>query len=1581
MYSNYGIGNQVINSVLKLLNLEKGEYKLKEFVKHFYSLFYNSNLKINDKFLLYLAKDVYQFIFNRNIGESKIRIFNIDNIPEIEGKFTIIELVNDNMPFLVDSIINTIKAHNLSICHYINSILNISRKEGVIEQICHLKDEGDDKIKEAVMYIMLKRIDDDFITVLKNDLQKTLAAVKCCVEDWSVVLQKLDEAIDDMHLIKTKETEEICLFLNWLKNNNFIFLGYKEYFYSQQKNQLISDDAKNLGLQKISHGNGKIKDFYQELGYLYIAHPNIMSTVHRHAYLDCIGIRNFDQNGNIIGERCFFGFFASIISFQDIRLIPIIRKKIKAIEEKAGFLIGSHNNKALISILQKFPRDELLHSAEEELFEISIAMLTLAVKPRVKLFIAKKVIGSFISCIVFIPISNASANLILKIEKILESELNGTISSTDHSIIDESNLVRIKVVLKISTTTHSEIPNENISQIENKLIHAAQKWKDRFLNGLYNTFDIVSSILLQYQEAFPISYQESFEPSEAYFDIKKLETVRKSKTNEVNLKSSDSYDLKLYTPKDKGLQLSEILHVIKNVGTKILSHNSYDVNIGDGIWIHHFVLSKVKELVNDTSFKEQLEATLTKVFMKEIKNDYFNSLVILAGLTWREVLLIRALSSYLKQICFNYSHIYIQKVMAKHPQIVRCLVQLFHARFDPNVDIDRVETTSIIKKNIENLLEKVSDVACDYVLRSMFLLILAILRTNYYQNKSYLSIKFDSSKVPELPLPYPFRDLYVYSYDFEGIHLRGGKLARGGIRWSDRTEDFRTEVLGLMKAQMTKNAVIVPVGAKGGFILKHPPKDKSLLQGHAVECYLNFIRGMLDITDNLIEEKVITPDKVIRYDEDDPYLVVAADKGTASFSDYANQISHEYNFWLGDAFASGGSAGYDHKKMAITARGAWIAAQRHFWKMNKDIEKEAFTVVGIGDMSGDLFGNGMLLSQNISLIGAFNHSHIFVDPNPDPQKSFAERKRLFNLPYSTWPDYDKNVISIGGSIFERSAKSIQISQEVKKRFDIKEDILSPNQLIKYLLTANVDMIWNGGIGTYLKASSENNSAVGDKTNDSLRVNSKDVRSSMFVEGGNLGCTQLARVEYTKNGGYINTDFIDNAGGVICSDLEVNIKIALISAVKDGAISLQERNNLLSSMRDEVAFQVLDHHNKIETKALVLESMQAKDKIEHHHRLLLNLEKLQYLNRNIEFLPSDEEIMRMLNESQGFSCSQLAILTSYCRMVIKNAIIHSNIPDNEFISQNYLLNYFPKMMVGKFVDYILKHQLRREIISTCIANEIVSRMGCTYINHLIENSGITICEAVNIYITITYLYDLKELWASIDTLDGKIDISLYLMIVRQVQKFVGQISFWLARNITRLNLTEQAMFEKLKLKIQTLNSNIINLLDQSFLSLYNEKFNNLLQLGIDKNLVEKVTNLKFLTSALDIISISDRTGLSILEVGRLYFELKSCLHFSRIKDMVLQIEANSSYWQHISINGLLDDLNNYYYTLTLKIIDGSANVIDNNHEKLVANWLDKKQDAVDNYIAFLNDISVYKLDLSKLILVIKRLDTLFCHENV
>ncbi|WP_168464147.1 NAD-glutamate dehydrogenase [Wolbachia endosymbiont of Ctenocephalides felis wCfeT] len=1567
-------------SLFKLADQEGQQENIKEFIKYFYSFVYKSDLKANDKFLLYIAKDAYDFVLKKEKEESKLAISNVNDIPGIEGNFTTIKVANDDMPFLVDSIIGTVKAHDLTICYYSNSIVNIQRKNSLIDEIYPL--EEDSGVKESVIYIVIKGISDSFVDTLEQSLQKTLQAVNCTVKDWQLMLHKLDEAslsvVLDTELQKEEKMQIPTLsaememnpsegrnFLSWLKNNNFVFLGYQECVAGQD-GKLAPNDKENLGLIRASEEYQNMLIPSADLGFLYILRSDLISIVHRRTYMNCIGIREFDDQQNIVKERRFFGLFTSVAEVQDIRTIPIVKDKVKIIEKNAGFVTGGHNNKALIAILQAFSCDELFQSNEEELFQICIAIMSLAIRPRVKLFLKK--VGVFVSSIVLIPMRYASARLMFKVRDILKDEIGAESSDIyNNHIINEYDLMKLHVVLKVKDASITE---DEVLRIENKLRNITEKWEDRFIENLYNTFSTVDNIFIRYSKAFPISYQDSFEPQDAYYDMKKLEIVRKKKSSEVDLRLTRdnlNYQLKVYTPNNEGLELSKILKITKNLGAKILSHNGYYIDINGGIWIHHFVLSRVDELVDNITLKEQFEITLTKVFSREIRNDYFNSLIIIAGLKWKEVLLIRTLSAYLKQISFNYNQEYIQKVVAEYPKITKYLVQLFHVRFDPSIDIDRAETTEIFKEKIEELLKEISNVSHDYVLRSMFNLIMAILRTSYYQDeKPYLSTKFDSSKISGLPDPRPYRELYVYSSLFEGIHLRGGKLARGGLRWSDRTEDFRTEVLGLMKAQMTKNAVIVPVGAKGGFVIKHVYKDKNTLREKGVECYKNFIRGMLDITDNVVDGKIVLPENVIRYDEDDPYLVVAADKGTAAFSDYANQISSEYNFWLSDAFASGGSAGYDHKKMGITARGAWIAAQRHFWKMNKDIYQEA-TVVGIGDMAGDLFGNGMLLSKNMRLVGAFNHMHIFIDPNPDAKKSFTERKRLFKLPSSTWMDYNKDLISKGGGVFARSSKQINISQEMKECFGIGEDTLSPSELIRYLLKAEVDFIWNGGIGTFIKAKNESHGMVGDKANDELRINGKDIRASMFIEGGNLGCTQLGRIEYAEKGGYINADFVDNSAGVICSDLEVNIKIAFVSAMKDSGISLEKRNEILASMVDEVAFKVLEDHNRIETKALLLECLQTKERVEQHHRLLLNLEKSGLLNRAVEFLPTDEEIAGMLTGSGGFSSPQLSVLMSYARTAIKNEIIHSDLPEKDLLCSDYLLNYFPQKMVTEFKDSILKHQLRKEIISTCIANDVVNRMGCVFINNLVENTRVKVHEAVNIYIVISHLYDLNSLWQKIDELDGKIDVNSYLQIVRNMQKFIGRVSFWLVKNLGKLNLTELDDVIKFRDVIETLRQNLTDVLDERLQKVYSSELTSLLELNIGKDLAEKIADLYVLVYALDVIAVTEQASLPILDTGKIYFELQSLLRFDLIRNIAIKMKSRSSYWDRSLINDSLDDLSDYHHKLTVEVIKAAGD-----KKNKVQIWAHNDNGYIESYNNFLDEMVASKLDLSKLIFIIRRI---------
>ncbi|QXK92060.1 NAD-glutamate dehydrogenase [Neoehrlichia mikurensis] len=1581
--NNYSFNNKVIDSMLLLLEQDNSNSHnlLKNFIKKFYNFSYSSDVELSINFLLYSVKDLFDFIKERAKNESKVRIFNINNKDIIQENLTIIETINNNIPFIIDSIIIILKKYNLSIYHYTNAVLNIKRENDVIVDILKTQSCANDKTNESIAYFIVNTIDKNTQAILKSDIKKTLTAVHQCVQDWHLMLDHINVILNNL---KTNNShQEICQFLKWIQNDNFVFLGYEEYVAKNEK--LVITNSSSLGLQKINATSQPIKNIPDSKSHLYIIQSDIISHVHRHEYMICIGIRTFSNTGVLLKEECFYGFFASVVSFQDAIHIPIIREKIQAVELKSGFIKKGHNNKALIAILQRFSREELFQFSEEELFQISMGILFLSSNPKIKLFIRRDISNNFINCIIFVPKNFASTESATKMSNILENMLLGKVVTQYYSMCNESDLVRLQFMLKIS----DNLPNVSEQEIEAQLIESTKRWEDRLYNVLYNKCGYDFS---QYLNAFPVSYQEYFDPESAYHDIIKINKALQHNTSEVDLylaENNNHYQLKVYIPEQENLKLSKVLNIVRKMGVNILLHYSYNIAIqGNSICLHHFILSNTKESLNYNSIKKQFEITLKKIFSKEIENDLFNNLVISANLNWKEVLLIRLLSKYLKQISFSYSQSYIRKILIKYPDIIYLFIRLFEIRFDPNLNTLRKEHEAIIREKIKQLFTNVIDIVHDYILQCIYSLILAVLRTNYYQgDKSYLSIKIDSSKVPNIPLPCPFREIYVYSSMFEAIHLRGGKVARGGIRWSDRIEDFRTEVLGLMKAQMTKNSVIVPVGSKGGFILKNPAKDKPLID-YAIECYKNFLRGILDITDNIIDDKYITPDNVIKYDEYDPYLVVAADKGTASFSDYANQISQEYNFWLRDAFASGGSIGFDHKKMGITAKGAWIAANRHFWIIDKNIQEEIFTVIGIGDMSGDVFGNGMLLSNKICLLGAFNHLHIFIDPSPNPEKSFLERQRLFSIPGSSWEDYNRSIISKGGGVFCRKSKSITLTPEMKERFHINKDQkeISPDNLITYLLKAPVDMIWNGGIGTYIKSSKESNAVVADKANDNLRINGCDVKASMIIEGGNLGCTQLGRIEYSNTGGRINTDFIDNAGGVICSDFETNIKICLELAVKDKFISFDKRNIILDSIISDIPAIVLNHHNKLETKVLMLECMQSQERIDQHHKLLQHLEKIKMLDRNIEFLPSDEEITKMSSEKRGFNAPQIAVLIAYTRMCIKNEIMSSDLLQHStnFINlyeSQYLLSYFPPYIRNNFEKYIKQHTLKKEILATCISNDIVNRMGCVFVHH-IESMGITVDNVIRVYIIITYIYNISEIWDELDKIDSNISIDSYVTIVREVQKFIGQATFWFFRNLHKFVDIEKKL-DDLSSKIVLLEKNMTDIICSKLKTKdSNTLYNNIPQEnGINPKVIKKINNLKFLISGLDIIYLAENTNIPIVIVGKIYFHLKSVLNFNRIRELALQMDSSSSYWQRIAIRNLLDDLSDYQSIITGNIIKHIEPLIINNNNQSntevivnnsITSWCVQHQSQLNRYYSFLNEINTTQLELSKLMLIIKSL---------
>lgn len=1536
---------------------------LKQFIKHFYIYLsdeYNSDeyaQKI-DRFF-FIARDLYSFVVSRQINDSNVRVFR-PNLKE-NGWYdnsTVVEIVTEDKPFLVDSITEELKHQGCIIYDRINS---------VVSRNIHGRN-----VKESVIYFSITCMSDVQMLALQSELINILHVIECCVNDWCNIVQKCDEITHEIknNLSLAKEdNEEIRAFLEWLKKDNFIFLGYAEYTLA--KAGITRDENNLLGITRIDTAVYDLAVSKEECSPIYITRSDRVSKVHRHANMDCIGIRRYDADGLIIGEVRFLGLLTSIVYYQDVRLIPIIRKKIATVEKWANFSPSSHNHKALISVLQDFPRAELLHIPEKELFASCMGILSLSIREEVRLFVHIDKIGRFVRCIIFVPRNQFSTALWLRMQKVLASSFNGRVL---HEQIRDSGLVRLQLILKVQSIRG----DYNIKSIESKLKGLASSWTEDLQSILKDRCDIKLSddLYAIYQDVFPISYQDVFTAKEAFYDIRRVEKIRKGSAVESVLyyDKDDKYQLKVYILKET-IQLFDMLPVIKNMGMKVTNHYSYVVKLDDAceVLIHHFIISiAIENLLPLEDVKGKFETALQKIWMHEVENDYYNSLVLGVGLDWREVLLLRALGNYLKQIRFNYTEVFIQQAMFKHTEVVKLLVRLFHTRFDPELfsDIDnRKSAVETICNKLEELLGKIDSLAEDKIIRALIEVNMSILRTNYYYDKQYISFKINSQSIQNLPLPKPFVEIYVYSHSFEAIHLRGGMVARGGLRWSDRTEDFRTEVLGLMKAQMTKNTVIVPVGSKGGFVVKLLNKDSS----NVVQCYKDFLRAMLDITDNIEDGLVKNPSNMIIYDEDDTYLVVAADKGTASFSDYANEVAKEYNFWLGDAFASGGSSGYDHKSMSITSRGAWISAQNHLWVVGHDNAHD-LTMVGIGDMSGDVFGNGLIFSNKLKLLMAFNHMHIFVDPNPNPILAFAERKRLFYLKKSTWMDYNKEIISTGGGVFNRRSKFIRLSQQMKDLFGVTVDKLDPYSLILKGLKLEVDIIWNGGVGTFIKSLHESNDVVDDKNNDLIRINGSELKARMLIEGGNLGCTQFGRIEYAKSGGYINTDFIDNSAGVTCSDMEVNIKIALSKAVLRGKITIAQRNQLMQEMQEEVTSIILNNTNVLQVRSLIIAKSKVVDRLEQYHRLIKSLEKEERLNRSVEFIPSDEEFVRMYSERKGLSIPEIAVVMAYAKMSLYDQILFSEVPDDEYLDR-YLIDYFPHGMRQGFSDEIMEHRLKREIITTQLVNAIINRMGCTFIPSVMEQTGVLLPEIVKIYISVYHAYDLESVWCQIDKLKETVTVSIYLKTVEVINKFVEYVVHWFIRNHNK-PINMRLTIAQFKDRILVISKNISKTLDEELYKAYNKKLKQYEEYGLSEDLSVVIANLQFTSSALPIIKITNNLKLSyttdvpLLLIASVYFKIGCYLQLNWLKDATIR-SKHGDYWQRLSIVVMFDDLQDRQMNLAEQVLRVGHSI--NNYPEAFEKWCKIHSDSLERYHSMLNDLKTLKeLNLSRLIIIMKYL---------
>ncbi|WP_129140187.1 NAD-glutamate dehydrogenase [Modicisalibacter coralii] len=1528
----------------------------------------------------------WHFIQHFDPRSPKVHVYN----PDFEehgwqSSHTVIEVLHEDMPFLVDSVRIELNRRGITVHAIHNAVLAVERdSKHDLKRVTGTQAKNAPESRESIMVIEIDRHSDpDTLEELENSLLDVLGDVRTAVEDFDPMRDKVRDALEELKSVRPEQVDkadhkEAVAFLEWLLDDNFTFLGYDEYEVVEKKkgqDDLRPVKGSELGVFKLDQPRyrERIRSDMGVEGDHYVLIPELLSfaksayhsRIHRPAYPDYISIERYDENGNVIGERRFIGLYAAVVYNDSPRHIPVLRKKIQAVLDASGVNPKGHNGKHLLQILEVYPRDDLFQISSEELTRTALGILNIRERRRVRLFVREDRFGRFYSCLVFVPRDVFSTDLRLRVQQLLCEELDATFGDFN-TYLSESVLARIQFILRFNDETPVDY---DLRKIEKKIAGLARSWRDDLLNALVEGVgeEKANRLMNVYRDAFPSSYRDDFTARTAVYDIHHLSEVEQGEPISVSLyrlveEDEEGVNLKLFHG-DAPVPLSDVLPVMENLGLRVLGERPYGVHREDrAFWIHDFTLEHHgREVVNLQDMRETFIDALKRIWTGEAENDPFNRLVIGANLDWREVALLRAYARYLKQIRFGLSQLYIATTLANYPEITRELVTLFGLRFDPErQDGDDAGNAKAIEQCVERvngLLDEVGSLNDDLLLRRYIELIQATLRTNFYQrddqghHKDYISFKLDPTRVPLMPKPRPKFEIFVYSPRVEGVHLRGGKVARGGLRWSDRHEDFRTEILGLVKAQQVKNAVIVPVGAKGGFVCKRMPEnaDRDAVQKEGIACYQIFIRALLDLTDNLDGGEVVPPTDVVRHDDDDPYLVVAADKGTATFSDIANEISLEYGHWLGDAFASGGAHGYDHKKMAITARGAWESVKRHFRDMGVDTQKDPFTVVGVGDMAGDVFGNGMLLSDKIRLVGAFNHLHIFVDPDPDPETSFAERKRLFDKPRSSWEEYDSSLISEGGGVFKRSAKSISITAAMKKAFDIKADKLSPNELIQAMLKAQVDLVWNGGIGTYVKSSQETHAEVGDKANDGLRIDGSELRCRVVGEGGNLGLTQRGRMEAAHHGVKVNTDFIDNAGGVNCSDHEVNIKILLDDIVKNGDMTEKQRNQLLADMTEEVAGLVL-RDNYRQTQALSLSEILSREGLGPYRRFINELEASGHLDRELEFLPDDETLLERSNNEEGLTLPELSVLISYAKSTLKGDLIASEVPDDPYI-QRYLERAFPKALIERFPEAMYQHRLKREIVATQIANDLVDHMGIVFVRRLIDTTGASRADIARAYIIARDSFNLEGLWQQIEALDNRVDSRVQYQMMLDLMRLLRRATRWFLRQRSSLSVSES--IEHFAPRIGQLQENIGKRLRGQELETWQERRDELAEAKVPKTLASIVAATGNLYAGLGIIEAAKQTGEKIQRVAELYYEIGHRLELPWMSEQIDALQVRDS-WQAQARETFRDDLDRQQLALTVSVVkmdDAPRDV-----EPRVEQWLSRHDDLHKRWRGLIDEVS-------------------------
>ncbi|MGH8780226.1 NAD-glutamate dehydrogenase [Paraburkholderia sp.] len=1536
-------------------------------------------------------------------GTERLRVYN--PILEQHGwhsDHTVVEIVNDDMPFLVDSVSMAVNRLGLALHSVVHPVFRLWRNtDGTIARVAQGGEEAGDTHSHLTSFIHFEvdRCGDAArLAALSDDIAHVLGDVRAAVEDWPKIVDMARATIKEMKARETgAEGVEARAFVEWMAADHFTFLGQRDY-------ELVAH-GDGLGLRGVpGSGLGILREALREPGAaeitplppaaaeiirgaspIFLTKANSRATVHRPGYLDYVGVKLTDKDGNVRGERRFIGLYTSTTYMVSSAEIPIVRRKCANIVRRAGFLPKGHLGKSLVTVLETWPRDELFQADEDELYDVALGVLRLQEHQRTRIFVRRDRFDRFVSCLVFVARDKYNTDLRRRIAALLTDTFNGaTVEFTP--LLSESTLARIHFVVHAQSGT---MPEVDTRELEARLVQVTRRWQDDLADALLDASgeEQGNRLLQRYADSFPAGYREDYPARTAVRDIELIERVQGSERLAMNLyrpieSGPRAFRFKVYRTGEP-IALSRSLPMLEHLGVRVDEERPYLIEAPGAkpAWIHDFGL----ELADDAEFdiervKDLFEDAFEQVWTGEIENDDFNRLVLRAHLGAREVTILRAYAKYLRQVGSTFSDAYIERALTGNPAIARGFVDLFVARFNPattGTPQVRDARTAQLHKDIESALDKVPNLDEDRILRQFLGVIGATQRTNYYQRdkegkpKAYLSFKFDPSKVPGLPEPKPMFEIWVYSPRVEGVHLRGGRVARGGLRWSDRREDFRTEVLGLMKAQMVKNVVIVPVGSKGGFVVKNPPPpgDREAWMREGIACYQTFLRGLLDLTDNRVAGAIVPPTDVVRLDADDPYLVVAADKGTATFSDYANAISQHYGFWLDDAFASGGSVGYDHKKMAITARGAWESVKRHFREMGVDTQATDFTVVGVGDMSGDVFGNGMLLSPHIRLVAAFDHRHIFLDPNPDAAASFAERSRLFALERSSWADYDPALISAGGGVFPRTAKTIPVSPAMQAVLGIGASALAPNDLIRALLLAPVDLLYNGGIGTYVKATRETHAQVGDRSSDAVRVNGAELRCKVVAEGGNLGLTQLGRIEYAQRGGRINTDAIDNSAGVDCSDHEVNIKILLGLVVADGEMTAKQRNALLAEMTDEVGLLVL-HDNYYQTQALSIAGRYGVEQLDAEARLMRMLERAGRLNRAIEFLPADDELAERQAAKLGLTTPERAVLLAYSKMWLYDTLLESNLPEDPLVG-GMLVDYFPQPLRQRFAEPMRRHPLRREILATYLTNALVNRVGCAFVHRLMEETDAQPGDIVRACLMARDVFDLDRVWADIDALDNRVADDVQARMFVEVARLLERSALWFLRQLLSGAVRDGGvtdLLERCRDAAQRLAPQWPALLPHEDLDALSARQRELVDAGVDSGLAVRVASGENSAALLDIAEVAATSGRDLELVAGVYFALGTRLNYGWIGERAATLPT-PTHWDLLARATALAELARLKRALTASALAQDEHAAT--PDALVDAWCEHRAAALERYERLLADLRASGgASLSMLLVVVR-----------